>query len=185
MGVMDGVMGVAAAGQLASDAARPRLGDLFEAHHRRLYRLARRLAANADEAHDLVQETFLRAARAPDSVPRGMPSEQAWLVRVLVNLCRDRWRKRASEHRRQAWLGAGELGRTVPDGESALIAHNVIWRALRQLSPRRRTVIVLHELDGTSVTDIAALLGIAAVTVRWHLSRGRRELGRLVKEETP
>ena len=60
-----------------------RVAALFDAHHHRLYRLARRLTRSADEALDLVQETFLRAARAPRSVPLGADREEAWLVRVL------------------------------------------------------------------------------------------------------
>jgi RNA polymerase sigma factor CnrH len=183
MSVTDSVMEMAATEGVASDAARPRLGDLFEAHHRRLYRLARRLVSTSDEASDLVQDTFLRAARAPYSVPTGMPAEEAWLVRVLVNLCRDRWRRRTVEQRFQTRHGLTDADRAAPDAEAAWIAHSVIWRAMRGLSPRRRAVIVLHELDGASVADIAALLGIAAVTVRWHLSRGRLELSRIIKEE--
>src|SRR6266851_8216327 len=70
-----------------------RLSALFDAHHKRLYRLARRLAPNADDALDLVQETFLKAARSPTSVPLGLTNEEAWLVRVLVNIRRDQWRK--------------------------------------------------------------------------------------------
>jgi RNA polymerase sigma factor (sigma-70 family) len=163
MSVTDGVIGMAAAERVAGDAAEPRLGDLFEAHHRRLYRLARRLVSCADEARDLVQDTFLRAARAPHRVPCGMPSEEAWLVRVLVNLCRDRWRKRAVQQRLQTRLVATDADRVIPDAEGALVAHTLIWRALRELSPRRRAVIVLYELEGSSVADIAALLGIAAV----------------------
>ena len=46
-------MGVATAGPVVSDAAGPRLGDLFEAHHRRLFRLARRLVSTSEEARDL------------------------------------------------------------------------------------------------------------------------------------
>src|SRR5262245_31061847 len=72
-----------------------RLAALFDAHHERLYRLARRLSGHADDARDLVQETFLRAAKSPESVPVGAASEEAWLVRVLINICRDGWRKRA------------------------------------------------------------------------------------------
>jgi DNA-directed RNA polymerase specialized sigma24 family protein len=53
---------------LSGDPAE-RLAALFDAHHERLYRLARRLAPQADEALDLVQETFLKAARSPGAVP--------------------------------------------------------------------------------------------------------------------
>src|SRR6266699_6934265 len=76
-----------------------RLAALFDAHHDRLYRLARRLAPNADDALDLVQETFLKAARSPASVPPGLASEEAWLVRVLINIRRDQWRKTAVRRR--------------------------------------------------------------------------------------
>ncbi len=72
------------------DLLRPeRLGELFDAHQARLYRLARRLSGDPEEARDLVQETFLRAARRR-SLPARETGREAWLVRVLVNLCRDR-----------------------------------------------------------------------------------------------
>ena len=73
---------------MAATAERPdedpsaRLGALFDAHHQRLYRLARRLAGGTDDARDLVQETFLRAARSPRSVPEDVPNQEAWLVRI-------------------------------------------------------------------------------------------------------
>lgn len=183
IGVTDGAALVATAEPVANGADPSRLGALFEAHHRRLYRLARRMVATADDARDLVQEAFVRAARAPGAIPVGASAEEAWLVRVLINLCRDRWRRRAIERRflerqRPADSRAGHA-----NVESAVIAETLIWRALRQLSPRRRAIIVLHELDGTSVADIAAMLGITAVTVRWHLARGRQELGRLIKDD--
>jgi RNA polymerase sigma-70 factor, ECF subfamily len=155
-------------------ATADRLGTLFDAHHQRLYRLARRMSRTADEARDLVQDTFLRAARAPRSVPWGASAEEAWLVRVLVNLCRDRWRQTATRERldRSAPMPL-ERG---PDLEAAVIARSIVWRALATLDPRRRAVLVMHELEGTPVDVIARTLGVTAITVRWHLSKGRRQL---------
>src|SRR5438094_10195945 len=80
-------------------SASDRLAALFDAHHERLYRLARRLAPTADDALDLVQDTFLKAARAPRSIPTGVADEEAWLVRILVNIRRDQWRKAAVRNR--------------------------------------------------------------------------------------
>jgi DNA-directed RNA polymerase specialized sigma24 family protein len=42
---------------------------------------------------------------------------------------------------------------------------------------------VLHELEGTPVREVARLLGVAEVTVRWHLSAARRELARVILED--
>jgi len=152
-----------------------RVASLFDAHHDRLYRLARRLAPNADDALDLVQETFLKAARSPAAVPQGSTSEEAWLVRVLINIRRDQWRKAAIRTRYR-----DELSRSLTsadnDPEALLITRATVWRALDTLTPRRRAAVVLYELEGLTVTSIAALLGISAITVRWHLAKGRRDL---------
>jgi RNA polymerase sigma-70 factor (ECF subfamily) len=172
----------------AADA--DRLGRLFDAHHQRLYRLARRMSRSADEARDLVQDTFLRVARARRSVPTGASAEEAWLVKVLVNLCRDRWRQTANRERLRLRQGyGGQLDRATgkpdlhsSDPEAALVARSVVWRALATLDPRRRAVVVLHELEGLPIEVIARTLGVTSVTVRWHLSKGRRQLAAAIRD---
>ena len=171
------VTGVLPLAMAASDTER--LAALFDGHHDRLYRLARRLVATADEALDLVQETFLNAARAVRSIPSGFTQEEAWLVRVLINIRRDQWRKASVRQRYDEY--ARRSAAAARDGEAAFVAHAAVWSALDALSPRRRAAIVMHELEGLSVKDIAATLRISAITVRWHLSRGRRDLARLLK----
>jgi RNA polymerase sigma-70 factor, ECF subfamily len=166
---------------LAADAAAAdsteRLAELFDAHADRLYALARRLTFSPDAARDLVQETFLRAARSVRSIPVDLSREEAWLVRVLVNVQRDEWRKTAVRKRFSASLPRGSTTGDA-NAESALIARQTIWRALDALAPRRRAVVVMCELEGTSITAVASLLGVTRTTVRWHLSMGRRELRR-------
>src|SRR5688500_770163 len=83
-----------------------RLAVLFDTHEDRLYRLARRLAPSADDARDLVQETFLKAAKSLNGMPLGFMKEEAWLVRVLVNIRRDQWRKNRVRARSAAVLRA-------------------------------------------------------------------------------
>ena len=161
----------------AEELPSDRIAALFDTHHSRIFRLARRLTSTADDALDLLQDTFLRAARAPTSVPYGTGAEEAWLVRVLVNLRRDQWRKAAVQRRHHA---ARPSQTTSPDHGSAVIARTTIWRALEVLSPRRRAVLVMRELEGLDILTIAAQLGISAITVRWHLSAGRRDLARVL-----
>jgi RNA polymerase sigma-70 factor (ECF subfamily) len=156
-----------------------RLSALFEAHADRLYRLARRLVSSADDALDLVQETFLRAAHSPDSIPRGLRDEEAWLVRVLVNVRRDQWRKEAIRKRHDFELSHPTAQHDDP--ERTFLIRTTVWRALDYLPPRRRAIVVMYELEGLSMAAVASLLGISAITVRWHLSRGRRELARRLK----
>ncbi|HMF96434.1 MAG TPA: RNA polymerase sigma factor [Vicinamibacterales bacterium] len=156
-----------------------RLSALFDAHYERLYRLARRLVPTADAAQDLVQETFLRAARAPRSVPSGVTAEEAWLVRVLINVRRDEWRKESVRRRHDEPVPRD--AQLQSDHEAACVARATVWRALDRLTPRRRAVIVMHEIEGLTVAAIASLLRISAITVRWHLSIGRRELVTLLR----
>ncbi len=155
-----------------------RVGALFDLHHQRLFRLARRLARSSEDARDLVQETFLRAARAPGSIPSGVSHEEAWLVRVLINICRDRWRQDAV--RRRARVNGTVAAEPAYNPEPHLIAHSLVRRALALLPPRRRASLLMYELEGASIPAIAKLLGISAVTVRWHLSIGRREMARFL-----
>jgi RNA polymerase sigma-70 factor (ECF subfamily) len=171
---------VATAPLVTLDDPAGRMARLFDAHHERLYRLARRLAESREDAWDLVQDTFLRAARDPGKIPAGPRPEEAWLVRVLINIRRDQWRK-AEVRRRSAPLVGTDPATTPAHQESGLVAHTIVWRALDRLPPRRRAVIVLHDLEGASLPAIASLLGISVITVRWHLSRGRHELARVLR----
>jgi RNA polymerase sigma factor (sigma-70 family) len=149
-----------------------RLEQLFDGHHQRLYRLARRLCRDSEEARDLVQETWLRAARHLDAIPAGEGGE-GWLVRVLVNLTRDRAR-RIRVRERAGRRAAPAAPARSPEGE--VVARATVRATLGQLPPRRRAVIVLHYLEDRAVEEIAGLLGISRVTVRWHLAAGRRSI---------
>jgi RNA polymerase sigma-70 factor (ECF subfamily) len=159
-----------------------RLASLFDVHYDRLYRLARRLAPSADDALDLVQETFLKAARFPKSIPEGATKEEAWLVRVLINIRRDQWRKTSvRDHYDKTVLDGTHSASGSGNTEAALIARTAVWQALDALPPRRRAIVVMYELEGLAIPAIASLLGISAITVRWHLSMGRRDLSRALK----
>jgi DNA-directed RNA polymerase specialized sigma24 family protein len=101
---------------------------------------------------------------------------------VLINIRRDQWRKTSVRDRHgNTGLGDGNLTSSNQNPETALIAKCAVWQALDVLAPRRRAIVVMYELEGLAISAIAALLGISAITVRWHLSMGRRDLARALK----
>jgi RNA polymerase sigma factor (sigma-70 family) len=143
------------------------VGRLFDTHHARLYALALRLTWGADEARDLVQDCFLRAL-ARGRVPGDDDAAERWLVRILVNLCKDRSRKAAVRRAHTA------PPREETTGDPAVDV--AVRDAVLALPVRQRAVVVLHEIEGRTLEEIAGLLGIAAVTARWHLHAARKRL---------
>jgi len=174
---VDGTIEQAGPAAAVEDDGR-RLAAAFDAHHRRLFLLALRLLFDREEAKDALQETFLRAARAGRGLPRPTDEAEAWLVRVLVNVCRDR-RRRAQVRARFV----PDPPPAAPDPAERAAAKQAVAAALARLPARRRAVVVLHELEERDVPEIARLLGLARPTVRWHLAAARRELRRLLAAE--
>jgi RNA polymerase sigma-70 factor (ECF subfamily) len=159
-----------------------RLSDLFDRFQARLYRLARRMSSDAEEARDLVQEAFVRLARQVGPLPATDRHAEGWLVTTLVRLCKDRERRLRVRRAHAARPAPGTV-ETSAARESRALARIAVQEALARLSPRRRAVIVLHEYDGRTAPEIARLLGLTPVTVRWHLHAARRELKRIFLRE--
>jgi RNA polymerase sigma-70 factor (ECF subfamily) len=98
----------------------------------------------------------------------------AWVRRVALRKAgRTRWRR---GRRRVVEAASFDHGSATGETDVDLI------RALGQLSAAQRTAVVLHHLGGWPTADIAHVLGIADVTVRSHLTRGRRRLAELLAE---
>ncbi len=161
-----------------------RLADLFDAHHQRLYRLARRMCGHAEEAHDLVQECFLRAARHARRLPTSAQGAEAWLVRTLVNLCRDGYRRAEVRQRAEETVLRPDPRTTDDHTEERLVHRRTVRDALDSLDPKRRAIIVLHELEDQPMREVARLLGITPVTARWHLAKARRQLATVLQSPT-
>jgi RNA polymerase sigma-70 factor (ECF subfamily) len=166
---------------LDDPATTERLAALFDQHAARLFRLAARLAGEREEARDLVQEAFLRVARSPRRLPASPEGAEAWLVRTLVNLCRDRSRRlRVRERWREA-----QLAEDPPAAPPSTEARMELGAALQRLSPTRRAAILLCELEGHTPSEAARLLGLRPATLRWHLAVARRRLRSALRETTP
>jgi RNA polymerase sigma-70 factor (ECF subfamily) len=146
----------------------------------RARQLARRLMQNADDADDLVQDAFLRALERMGTFDVSRAFEP-WFTRLLVNLGLDLRRKqvvrRTESHDLETFPGG-----TRPDREAERAELGVaLTRAVEGLSERQRLIVTMFEIDGHSTEEIASMLKVSQVTVRWHLHQARRALREVLK----
>jgi RNA polymerase sigma-70 factor (ECF subfamily) len=133
-----------------------------------------------DDADDLVQDAFLRALERIGSFDASRPFEP-WFTRLLVNRGRDLHRKQ-NVRRSEATDTDSLPGGTRPDRETERSGlRDSLGQALAALPERQRLVVTLFEIDGRSTEEIAGMLSVSQVTVRWHLHQARRALRTALK----
>lgn len=148
------------------------LRDVFNASYRRLVVQLYGVTGSFDEAEDVVQEAFVRAAATGPRFLR-VDNPEAWLRTTAVNVHRSHWRKLRNGRRAREQM-------LPPRDPEALEDHLEIITALRELPEPQRQVIALHYLADLPVHEIAEELGLPTGTVKSRLSRGRETLAFLL-----
>jgi len=178
--------------QRAREGDRDAFRQLVERYQRRIATLALGMLRNREDALDVVQETFTKAYQSLDRF-KGDASFYTWTYRIAVNLCIDHQRREAklppaSLEPRQGGR-AGERGEdplgALPDPSEqgdpyqrtrdAEIAQG-LRRAISELTPEHRAVILLREVDGLSYEEISHVLECPKGTVMSRLHYARRQL---------
>jgi RNA polymerase sigma-70 factor (ECF subfamily) len=162
------------------DQAREQRFDAIYAEHRDVlfaYFLGR--TADREQALDLLQEAFIRAWRSMHNL-ESLPSEKCryWLFSVARNLVVDQYRGAAARGRAMAGLEPRIDRSPAPDEE--LLANEqvqILDAALSRLPEDLRIVLVLQALGEQTSTEIGAMLGKPAGTVRYQIAQARRRLG--------
>ena len=137
-----------------------------------LVRFLHRKVWDADRAHDLVQETFVRALSHDPENPR------AFLFTIAANLARDEARAAVRRKRHLELIKVEHTGRAAPDPTEALEQKEqeaAVRKALESLSERDRDVLLLWDA-GLSYPEIARQTGLAAGAIGTTLARARRRL---------
>ena len=148
------------------------LERLLTPHEKPLYHLCLGVLRNAADAEDAVQETFLRAMRGLAGF-RGDASFRTWLQRIAVNVCIE-WKR---SRRPTAPIEAAERMAGAASGfEEATIRHQLALDALGCLSAAQRAALILKEVQGLSVEEIAATMSWNAKKVENELYRARKAL---------
>ena len=152
------------------------LPRLVAQHGGRLFALARRFCGNEEEARDLVQETFLAAWKSWETF-EGRSDPGTWLYTIAAHRCQRMHRPRAGEPSELAPLDPAELfagatqGVAPEEGEplAALVRREAKERletAIQSLPLEFRLPLVLREIVGLELDDVARILGLEPVTVR-------------------
>lgn len=172
--------------------ARAREGDLgafnqlVSRYSRKIYRLAKHITQNDEDAEDVLQETFLKAFEHLGDF-QGQSKFYTWIVRIAVNESLMKLRKRKSDR-------TVPLDEPLDTGEDTVVREIAVWdenpeqqysreelgqildEAVQGLKPAFRTVFVLRDIEELSTEETAEALGISVPAVKSRLLRARLQL---------
>lgn len=167
-------------------------GRLFQRHSARLWAVALRTVGEPEEAADALQEAMISAFRRAGDF-RGQSAVTTWLHRIVVNASVDRLRRRSG--RSVNWSGDEDALETLaargggladsgtspaspagPETAETVEVRLEVDAALRRLPPQQRAVLVLVDMLGYPVAEVAEILDISPGTVKSRCARGRARL---------
>lgn len=143
-----------------------------------LRRYARALVGDRDRADDLVQDCLERAL-SRRSLWRKTGPLKNWLFRILLNRFRDDYRRATA---RPVLIPIDGSRRVAADGnQDAHLALREVQAAMDRLPDDQRAVLLLVAVEGLSLAEAAAVLGVADGTVASRLARGRAALRQMTE----
>jgi len=157
---------------------------IMQRHNQRLFRVARAVVSNDDEAEDVLQDAYLKAFAAI-GLFRGDCGLNTWLTAITLNEARGRLRRRRPDESLEVmekngvrvipFPGMAE----IPDPEAEAVrseTRRLLERAIDELPHEFRLVFMLRDVEGLSVEETAAQLDLNPQTVRTRLFRARQSL---------
>jgi len=160
--------------------------ELVNSYSRKIFRLAKHITQNDEDAEDVLQETFLKAFEHLGNF-QGQSKFYTWIVRIAVNESLMKLRKRKSDR-------SVPLDEPVDTGEDTVVREIAVWdenpeqkysreelgqildEAVEGLRPPFRTVFVLRDIEELSTEETAEALGISVPAVKSRLLRARLRL---------
>jgi len=169
-------------------------GVLFTRHRDRLWAVALRTTGNPEDAADALQEAMISAFRRAASF-RGDALVTTWLHRIVVNASLDRLRRNKVRLAQplpddlEEYAGRGAVlatGDTTADPEAQAVLtdrRDAVLAALDQLPPDQKAAVVLVDLEGYPVEQVAEMLECPTGTVKSRCARGRARLATMLREQ--
>lgn len=146
-----------------------------------VFRYALGMLGNRMDAEDAAQEAFIKAYYALAKLDNEY-AFSSWIVRIVANVCKDRLKKRAKLAELESMEEQDEAkvaDLRAPDGVEQLTLED----GLNHLSTEHREILVLHEIQGYSYEEIAAIIEVPIGTVKSRLYAARMSLRRELRRE--
>lgn len=159
----------------------------FRAEHGAVYRLCFGFLADGAEAEDQAQDAMLHLLDHLSDRDPARPYA-SWRNRVVLNLCRDRMRRRGARSRAEERAAEERRLAPLPRPEEAAEGEEVraaLTDSLGSLSPREREAFVLRDLEGLPTSEVAAAMGVREGSVRSLVTLARRRLRELLGQRLP
>ena len=153
--------------------------ELYEKYATDVLRVSYFYLGDRQRAEDVTQDVFVRLITNAPKLEEGR--EKAWLLKVALNRCRDLWRG--------AWVKRVVLGSPMfemipaPDESEKRDNEEVLMKAVHQLPAAFRETILLYYYQGYGISEIAEMLDLPEGTISSRLSRARKKLEEILKDE--
>jgi RNA polymerase sigma-70 factor (ECF subfamily) len=155
--------------------------ELFRHFNQKIFRTALRILKEEESAKDALQETMINIHRAAKTF-RGEAKLATWINRITVNVCLEILRKNKKHSKRTSediseYLTIEDPVSKDPftEAQRAEVRRRV-HTALNRLTEKHRIVVRMHDLEGFTIREIAARVGVAEGTIKSRLFYGRDEL---------
>lgn len=165
---------------------------LVQRHQHRVFAVARGIIKRQEDVEDIAQQVFVKAYFSLKRFDQ-RAAFSTWLYKITVNECWDLLRKRKarplvyeadfSDEQSSQFSAIERRAENGPDTSERLAMRQRLDTMLDQLEPRDRAMLVLKEVEGFSVDEIAESLGLNANTVKVRLFRARRRIVEYARRE--
>jgi RNA polymerase sigma-70 factor (ECF subfamily) len=159
--------------------------ELVRRHQHRVFAVAGGILRHREDVEDIAQQVFVKAYFSLKRFDQ-RAAFSTWLYKITVNECWDMLRKRKvrpliyesdlSEDQARQFGAPDERKAREPDISEKLEARQRVERLLEGLDERDRTMLILKEVEGFAVEEIAQILDLNANTVKVRLFRARRRI---------
>ncbi|HET8923859.1 MAG TPA: sigma-70 family RNA polymerase sigma factor [Candidatus Acidoferrum sp.] len=159
--------------------------ELVKRHQHRVFAVAGGILRKREDVEDIAQQVFVKAYFSLKRFDQ-RAAFTTWLYKITVNECWDLLRKKKvrplvyeadlSEEQARQIEGSERKDAEVPDVSERLAAREQIERLLEGLDERDRSMLMLKEVEGFSIEEVAEVLGLNANTVKVRLFRARRRI---------